>query len=105
MFLAAAALPSFSTIEEPSGEATRLSVGLPWSPWLVYRERWSRPEAAAAIPTLDYETAIEPQSGSTATMLSGVALLFISRFLKASDKAQLRPAKAAAGRTTSVLGA
>ena len=80
--LAAAAMPTFATLEGPSGAATRLTVGLPWSPWLVYRESWVKPETAQA-PALNCETALEPRSDSMAALVVGVTLLLVSRLLKA----------------------
>ena len=98
--LAAAALPSFSTTEGPSAEATTLSVGLPWSPWLVYRESWTRPESTmAALPTLYYETALEPRSGSIVAMFTGVGLLLVSRVLKGRH-ASAAPARGSGFRTS-----
>ena len=80
--LAAAAMPMFATLDGPSGAATRLTVGLPWSPWLVYRESWLKPETAQA-PTLSFETSVEPRSDSMAALVVGVTLLLASRLLKA----------------------
>ena len=106
LFLAAAALPTFSTGGEGSGEVTELAVGLPWSPWLIYRESWLPSESTqAAAPTFGYETHIEPRSWSAATMLVGFMLLVASRVLKASGrKHEQRPSPAAFG-PTSALGA
>jgi hypothetical protein len=81
--LAAAAMPTFATLDGPSGAATRLTVGLPWSPWLVYRESWMKPETATAVtPALSCETAVEPRSDSMVALVAGFALLFISRLLR-----------------------
>jgi hypothetical protein len=79
--LAAAAMPTFATLDGPAGAATRLTVGLPWSPWLVYHESWVKPETADA-PALSYETTIEPHSDSMAALVVGIALLLISRLLR-----------------------
>jgi hypothetical protein len=106
LFLAAAALPSFSTSSEPSGDVTRLAVGLPWSPWLVYQESWSRPQSSlTGMPSLTYETALEPRSGSAAAMLISIALFVVSRFFSKPVKNAARPAAAPTRRPTSVLGA
>lgn len=84
--LAAAALPTLTTSEDPSGSATRLSVGLPWSPWLVYRESWVKPATAGAeTPALRWETTIELHSDSTVALAIGAVLLVISRLVK-SDR-------------------
>lgn len=85
LLLAAAVLPTFSTSDGPAEEATELTVGLPWSPWLVYRESWSSPSPLqAAAPVFSYATTIEPRCWSTALLLAGAALVVISRILKAS---------------------
>lgn len=85
--LAAAALPTLTTSEGPSGSATRLSVGLPWSPWLVYRESWIQPATAdAETPVLSCETTIEPRSDSTVALVTGGALLLIARLIKSSRR-------------------
>ena len=87
LLLAAAVLPTFSTSEGPSEEVTELTVGLPWSPWLVYRESWSSPSPPEGqAPVFSYATAIEPRCWSTALLLSGAALVGISRIMKASGK-------------------
>lgn len=80
--LAAAAMPTFGTLEGPSGAATRLTVGLPWSPWLVYRESWVKPETAQA-PALSCETEVQPGSDSMVALVVGVTLLLVSRLLRA----------------------
>ncbi|HEV3344996.1 MAG TPA: hypothetical protein VG125_31760 [Pirellulales bacterium] len=79
--LAAAAMPSFATLDGPAGATTKLTVGLPWSPWLVYRESWVNPETAAA-PALSCETTVEPRSESIVALVAGIALLLISRLLR-----------------------
>jgi hypothetical protein len=81
--LAAAALPALSTADEPSGPSTRLTVGLPWSPWLVYRESWVQPQSVSGTtPALSCETTIEPRSDSTFALLAGGTLLLLSWMLK-----------------------
>jgi hypothetical protein len=82
--LAAAALPALTTADEPSVPATRLTVGLPWSPWLVYRESWVQPQSASGTtPALSCETTIESRSDSTFVLLAGGTLLLLSWLLKA----------------------
>ncbi|HWB07778.1 MAG TPA: hypothetical protein VG826_00940 [Pirellulales bacterium] len=78
--LAAAAMPTFAVLDEPSG-TTLLTVGLPWSPWLVYRESWVKPEAAES-PALSCETTFEPRSDSMVALLAGLALLFAARLIR-----------------------
>jgi hypothetical protein len=90
LLLAAAVLPTFSTSEGPAEEVTELTVGLPWSPWLVYRESWSSPSPSQA-PVFSYATAIEPRCWSTALLLAGAALIVISRIMKASGKTAPSP--------------
>jgi hypothetical protein len=84
--LAAAALPAVDISDDLSGPGNRLTVGLPWSPWLVYRERWVGPAATAETPTLSFETTIEPRSDSTIALLIGVTLLLISRLMRAESR-------------------
>lgn len=80
LFLAAGVLPSFSTEEQPLEEVTTLSIGVPWSPWLVYRETWSR-QTIAAAPVLANQITVEPRCWSSAAALIGAALLFGSRIV------------------------
>ena len=82
--LAAAAMPTFATLEAPEGAATTVTVGLPWSPWLVYRESWVQPETATVV-ALSCETTVEPRSNSMVALLAGVTLLLISRLLRSHD--------------------
>ncbi|HQU46193.1 MAG TPA: hypothetical protein PK867_25490 [Pirellulales bacterium] len=86
IFLAAGVLPSFSTSEQGFQNVTTLSIGVPWSPWLVYRESWSRPTIAAA-PVLEYQTVVEPRCWSSAAVVVGIALLFASRFFAPAQTA------------------
>jgi hypothetical protein len=86
LFLAAAVLPTFTTGGEGSREATELTVGLPWSPWLIYRESWLPASTDVAGPAFGHETTLEPRSGSTVALLIGVALLGTSRLLKTAGK-------------------
>jgi hypothetical protein len=82
LFLAAAVLPTFSTSGEAAGEVTVLTVGLPWSPWLIYRESWLPTSAQAEGPTFGHATAFNPRSGSTIAFLIGMAMLATSRVMK-----------------------
>jgi hypothetical protein len=87
LFLAAAVMPTFSTRGETAGDVTELAVGLPWSPWLTYRESWSPADSVrAAAPVFRYETRIEPRSGSTAMACIGFVLLAASSLLRSADK-------------------
>ncbi|HET6883598.1 MAG TPA: hypothetical protein VFI31_25825 [Pirellulales bacterium] len=87
LLLAAAVLPTFSTVEGPSGEVTNLTVGLPWSPWLVYRESWSAPTSLEApAPTFGYETHVEPKCWSAGVFVLGTVLVIASRLVKASGE-------------------
>lgn len=90
LLLAAAVLPTFATSETPAGEVTELTVGLPWSPWLVYRESWSRPSSLETAPTLRYATSLEPRCWSTALFMTGTALVIVSRIINLPSKT--RPA-------------
>ncbi|HVA49424.1 MAG TPA: hypothetical protein VNH11_23865 [Pirellulales bacterium] len=98
IFLAAGVLPSFSTSEQVFQDVTTLSIGVPWSPWLVYRESWSRP-AIAAAPVVQYQTVVEPKSWSSAAVVVGIALLFASRFFAPAQTAP-RTTPAIARRST-----
>jgi hypothetical protein len=79
--LAAAAMPTFATLDGSSGPSTRLTVGLPWSPWLVYHESWVKPEAAESAE-LRCETTLQPRSDSMLALAAGLALLFAARLLR-----------------------
>lgn len=101
LFLAAGVLPTFFTEEQPLAEVTTLSIGVPWSPWLVYRESWSR-QAIAAAPALDHQTVIEPRSWSSAAALIGTVILLASRFIAPRGK-NTAAATPALDRRTTVL--
>lgn len=105
LLMAAAVLPTFSTSNVPTGEVTVLTIGLPWSPWLVYRESWTAStsvEAGAAV--FDYQAAVQPRCWSAACLLAGTALLAISRWLRAGQKPESRLEAVTLGKPT-VLGA
>ena len=101
LFLAAGVLPTFTTEELPVQEVTTLSIGVPWSPWLVYRESWTR-QAIAAAPVIDHQTTIEPRSWSSAAAVIGAALLLVSRIVVPRETRTVA-ASAALDRRTTVL--
>jgi hypothetical protein len=103
LFLAAAVLPTFSTVDGPAGEVTNLTVGLPWSPWLVYRESWSPPTSMqATAPTFGYETSIHPVCWSAAVFVLGLLLLAASRLVRASIETKIHSSVAPLGRSRTV---
>ncbi|HVX10058.1 MAG TPA: hypothetical protein VHC22_02545 [Pirellulales bacterium] len=101
LFLAAAVLPTFSTSGEATGEVTELTVGLPWSPWLNYRESWLPASVQTEGPAFGHATTFNPRSGSTIAFLIGMALLATSRLMKISGekKGASRPLPAGYGST------
>lgn len=93
LLMAAAVLPTFSTSNAPTGEVTMLTLGLPWSPWLVYRESWTTStavEAGAAV--FGYQAAVQPRCWSVACLCAGFAMAAISRCLRADQRAKSPPA-------------
>lgn len=83
LLLAAALLPTFSSGHTPAGEVTVLTLGLPWSPWLVYRESWSGAKSAeAGAAGFGYRASVQPRCWSVACLGAGLALSALSRPLR-----------------------
>lgn len=97
LFMAAAVLPTFATSNAPTGEVTVLTLGLPWSPWLVYRESWTASTSVeSGAPVFGYQAAMQPRCWSAACLGAGLALAALSRWLRA----EVRPAAVALRKPT-----
>lgn len=92
LLMAAAVLPTFATSKTATGDVTVLTLGLPWSPWLVYRESRTAPTSVeAGAAAFGYQTAVQARSWSIACLCTGIALAAISRGLRAGQGRKVSP--------------
>lgn len=101
LLMAAALLPTFSSGHTPAGEVTVLTLGLPWSPWLVYRESWSGAKPGeAGIAGFGYQASVQPRCWSVACLGAGLALAALSRPLRPTPRLAMSPLRVTSGRPT-----